>query len=197
MQLHANNTVHTEWVPITDEIVDQLHDRYHSWIDNLTEIRTRLETLRDDSEAGWKPSADLTERLNDLNKRDEVYAAKYMDTARAFLDAAEAEVTATKPQREQHAEKLKAALKDLRRAWENGWEKSDVWTPEERGEFMWLAYCNPELTSLRRIAEHNTTYFCQKLVAFYKLKNEEILIRSLNQKPRIRLGLKLLGRGRK
>jgi hypothetical protein len=179
---------------------EKLYDRYCTWIDTVRDIRERMEALREESRAFlWKPSPELTERLDDLNERDMLYAARHRDTARAFLEAAESDVAATRPQRLAQIEAMKETLKALRHAWENGWEHNDFsWTPEERLEFKWLVYCNPELKSLRRISQQNTIYFCQKAMAFQKARNEAILHRSLHQKPRLKLGLNLIGRkGRK
>ncbi|MET4208924.1 hypothetical protein [Bradyrhizobium sp. LA2.1] len=153
------------WVPLTDEIADRLHVGYCLWIDALTEIRRRMEYLRDQHRVGWNPSAELQQRLDDLNERDEVYAAHHMDTARAFLDAADGDINATLQDRTNRRTELIAAIVRLRHAWENGWQTADEWTPEERNELTWLMYCNPEMKSLYRIAEQNTLYFVAKLEA--------------------------------
>ncbi|OSJ34217.1 hypothetical protein BSZ19_12805 [Bradyrhizobium japonicum] len=153
------------WVLVTDEIADRLHVGYCLWIDALTEIRRRMEYLRDQHRVGWNPSAELQQRLDDLNERDEVYAAHHMDTARAFLDAADGDINATLQERTNRRTKLIGAIVQLRHAWENGWQTADEWTPEERNELTWLMYCNPEMKSLYRIAEQNTLYFVAKLEA--------------------------------
>lgn len=181
----------TNWVPLTDEIADRLHVGYCIWIEDLTEIRRRMAGLRNEWRMGWAPPTELVERLDDLNERDELYAARHMDTARAFLDAAEADATGTKPHRLARIEQLKAVIPTLKHGWENGWEKADTWTAEERSELMWLIHCNPELKSLFRIAEQNVVYFCRKydrLYRQYKLAERA----QLGLKPR--LGLKLLGK---
>lgn len=153
----------TEWVPLTDAIADQLHVKYLLWIEDLTEIRRRMESLRDVHRVGWKPPAELQERLDDLNERDELYAAQHMATARAFLDAAERDVEATRQERTNRRLELIAVLVQLRHAWENGWQTVDEWTPEERSELMWLIHCNPELKTLFNTSAQNVVYFYQKL----------------------------------
>lgn len=161
MSIHQ--TAPTQWVPITDEIVRSLECKYLLWIEDLTEIRRRMDALRDVHMVGWKPPTELQQRLDDLNERDELYAAKHMATARAFLDAAEADIEATRQERTTRRTDLIAALVDLRRAWESGWEKADTWTADERSELMWLIYCNPELNTLFNTSAQNVIYFCQKL----------------------------------
>src|SRR5437899_7148782 len=116
------------------DIVGQLYGKYCLWIEDLTEIRERFESLRDACRTGWKPSPEMSAALDDINERDELYAAKHMDVARAYLDAAEADVTATKPHRLARIEHMKEALVRLRFAWENGWQDYDKWTPGERSE---------------------------------------------------------------
>jgi hypothetical protein len=61
----------TEWVPVTDEIVAALHAKYFHWIDDLTEIRSRIDALRDELRIGWKPFAETSKALDDLNTNDE------------------------------------------------------------------------------------------------------------------------------
>lgn len=150
------------WTPVTDQVYDHLHAKYLLWIEDLTEIRRRMDYLRDQHRVGWKPPAELQQRLDDLNERDELYAAKHMATARAFLDAAERDVEATRQERTNRRLELIGVLCQLRHAWENGWQKEDEWTADERSELIWLIYCNPELKNLYRIAEQNTLYFFEK-----------------------------------
>lgn len=161
-------TVHTEvgapakWVPVTDEIIDKMYGAYCVWIINLTEIRERMQTLRDQYRTGWTPPPEIRVRLNDLYERDEEYSYKHMDVARAFLDAAERDVDATKIARAERRSQLVAALGSLKHAWEHGWKEMDTWTREERVELQWLIYANPDLEVLFRVAEQNLIYFCQK-----------------------------------
>ncbi|MET4254052.1 hypothetical protein [Bradyrhizobium sp. LA6.7] len=161
--MSINQAPPTQWVPINDEIVDHLHARYCVWIDDLTEIRERMDALRDAHRMGWKPPIELQERLDDLNERDELYAAKHMDVARAFLEAANTDINATLQARTNRRCDLIAALVELRCAWEAGWDKVDTWTPDERSELIWLIYANPELKNLFNISAQNVLYFCQKL----------------------------------
>jgi hypothetical protein len=121
MSIHANVGSPEKWVPLTDEMVDRLHEFYCDWIDNLTDIRERMHALRDEARIGWKPSSDISERLNDINERDQLYAAKHMDTARAFLNAAEAEAFASRPQRLARIERCKERSAALERACDAGW----------------------------------------------------------------------------
>jgi len=188
----------TEWVPVTDEIVSFLHVKYCLWIDDLTEIRERMDALRDAHRVGWKPPAELQERLDDLNERDELYAAKHMDVARAFLNAADADIAATEPQRSAQKETLIGALVQLKHAWENGWPTADTWTAEERSELMWLIYCNPELKSLFNTSAQNVVYFCQKYQRLYQRYREaERAQLGLGVKPKLKptLGMKRFGKG--
>lgn len=193
-----HQTPPTPWLPITDEIVGYLHAKYCIWIDDLTEIRERMNVLRDAHRGGWEAPAELRERLDDLNERDDLYAAKHLDVARAFLDAADADIAATEPQRLARLEQLKAALVQLKHAWENGWQKADTWTAEERSELIWLIYCNSELKSMFNISAQNVVYFCQK----YELLHKEYLKAERNQlglgtRPKLkpRLGMKRFGKG--
>ena len=155
-----------------------------------------MDCLRDQYYTGWTPSAELQERLNDLNERDAIYAAEHMDVARAFLDAAERDVNATRQVRTERREKLIAAIPVLKRAWEKGWETADKWTDEERVGIKWLIYCNPNLNSMRWIAEQSTIYFCQKLARYRKAAAADDYNRAygLRQNPKIKLGLNLLGK---
>lgn len=163
----------TKWVPLTDEFLDRLLVEYVAWIENLTEIRRRMAFLRDQYYAGWTPSAELQNRLADLQERDELYAAKHVSVARAFLNAAECDINATVQARTNRRTELIAAVVDLRRAWEGGWEKADEWTSDERNELIWLIYSNPELKSLIRISDQNIRYFCHKLQTFCNKRNSE------------------------
>lgn len=178
----------TAWVPLTDAIVDNLEIQYLAWIDDLTEIRRRMDALRDVHRVGWKPPAELQQRLDDLNERDELYAARHMVTARAFLAAAEADIEATEPQRLARKEQLIAALVQLKHAWENGWQKADTWTADERSELMWLIYCNPDLESLFNISAQNVVYFSQKYQRLYQQYKQAARAQlGLGVKPKLKL----------
>ncbi|SDJ33984.1 hypothetical protein SAMN05216338_104662 [Bradyrhizobium sp. Rc2d] len=186
------------WTPVTDQIYDHLHVKYLLWIEDLTEIRERMDALRDVHRVGWKPPAELRERLDDLNERDELYAARHMATARAFLDAAEADAAATEPERSARKEALIAAVALLRHAWENGWQTVDKWTPEERSELMWLIHCNPELKTLFNTSAQNVVYFYQKYERLHeRYKQYERLQLGLGVKPKLKpsLGMKRFGKG--
>ncbi|MGY3615946.1 hypothetical protein [Bradyrhizobium sp. USDA 10063] len=195
MNIHQSPPT-TKWVAVTDEILDRLHIGYCLWIDDLTEVRERMDALRDAAREGWKPSDELRERLDDLNERDELYAAKHMVVARAFLDAAEADVTATKPKRDAAHEHLRTVvIPMLKHAWENGWERiGHGFTPEERNELTWLIYCNPELKSLRRIAVQNTIYFWKKLEKL-RCQYEANVRAQLKPNLKPNLGMKRFGKG--
>ena len=189
----------TKWVPLTDEIVRSLEGPYLTWIIDLTEIRERFEALRDECRLGWKAPPELSAALDDINERDELYAAKHMDVARAYLAATEADATATKPQRLARIEHMKEALGHLRYAWEHGWQDEDIWTPGERNEIIWLLYCNPEFKNLFAIAERNTIYFCQKYQRLFEKREAERWreAQRLHLGTVPRLGPKLLGRNKR
>jgi hypothetical protein len=110
-----------EWVPLNDHMVSALYIKYRVWIADLTEIRARMEKLRDETRIGWSPFEQIQQALDDLNERDELYAAKHMDTARAFLDAAEAEAAASRPHRLARIERCKERIAALERAHKAGW----------------------------------------------------------------------------
>jgi hypothetical protein len=178
-----------KWVPLTPEIFDRLYAGYVVWIDDLTEIRERLAALREERRIGWKPSPDLTERLDDLNERDGLYAAKHMDTARAFLDAAETDVAATKPHRMAYIERLKERIAVLEKAFES-WHKR-VTFPKGYFEHYWaMTYGMRFHGASIHETEIIVTHFEAKLL---RLEAHD-RFRGLNQKPKMQLGLKLLGK---
>jgi hypothetical protein len=110
-----------KWVPLTEEIFDRIHAYYVIWIDHKCEIRERMSALRQEKWAGWEPSAETIKGLNDLNERIDLYAAKHMDTARDILSFAEADNTASRPQRLARIERARERVRALERAYEAGW----------------------------------------------------------------------------
>jgi hypothetical protein len=78
-----------KWTPVTDEIVDVLFVRYMRWIDDLTEIRERMDELRKAVKAGWVPDEISKRNLDRLNANDEWNAHHNMDNARTVLTCAE------------------------------------------------------------------------------------------------------------
>jgi hypothetical protein len=126
MSIQANVGSPEEWVPLTEEIFDQLYAKYCDWGACLTEIRERMNSLRDETRMGWKPPSEIKDRLDDLNNRDGVYAAKHMDTARCFLDAAEADAVSTKPRRIARIERLKERIDVLDKAFAEGWPRNNA-----------------------------------------------------------------------
>jgi hypothetical protein len=177
-----------------DEIVDGLYNKYCLWIDDLTEIRERFEALRDESRIGWKPLPELSERLDDLNERDELYAAKHMDVARAFLDAAESDVTATKPHRLARIERLKERIAMMESCYAE-WTKYEKFTRDESMAWCSIVGGMRFLSCFIDQTENNVAYFEAKLVRLYQryveARNDSL---GLNQKPKLNLGLNLLGR---
>ncbi|WP_441229444.1 hypothetical protein AB7828_03815 [Tardiphaga sp. 215_C5_N2_1] len=111
-----------EWQPLTDERFDALHNDYCSWISDLTDIRQRMEMLRDEARVGWTPSAEISASLDNLNTDDERFAAHDMDAARRVLDAAEADVAATKPHRTARIDRAKERIAALEKACTEGWK---------------------------------------------------------------------------
>lgn len=87
--MHATTGQPETWVPVTDEIFDNLYARYMHWIDNLSEIRQRMAELRDAVEAGWKPDPQSQSNLDRLNANDEWNAHHNIDNARTVLLCAE------------------------------------------------------------------------------------------------------------
>jgi hypothetical protein len=200
------NTVSTkasepEWVPLTPEIFDLLFVKYCDWGSCLTEIRERIAALREETRIAWKPPSDIEERLNDLNERDGLYAAKHMPTARAFLDAAEADAAATKPHRLAHIERLKERIAALEKAYEDGWPKRAKFTKEEHSGWFCMVWGMRFNACFIDETEVVVRYFEEKLLqlhryeaAYEAAKQDYDRFRGLNQKPKMQLGLKLLGK---
>lgn len=115
------STSQREWVPLTDEIMSVLHAKYYEWIDNVNEIRERMDALREETRTGWKAPPQIDDALTHVNKEDEWFAAKGMDTARGILATAEADAAASKPHRMARIEQLTERTRRLESAYTAGW----------------------------------------------------------------------------
>lgn len=91
MTIHADVGSPEKWIPVTDEIVDQLHEKFGRWIDDLNEIHERMEALRRAVAAGWVADAISHRNLNRINANAKHIALKQMDIARTVLTCAEFE----------------------------------------------------------------------------------------------------------
>jgi hypothetical protein len=100
---------------------DLLYDKYCDWIDDLTEIRERMDGLRDETRIGWVPPDSISRALNLLNREDDWFAARNMDGARNILAAAERDADGTRPHRLARIERCKERIAALERAYEAGW----------------------------------------------------------------------------
>lgn len=143
------STVAQNWVPLTDGMVSALHAKYLTWIDDLTEIRERVERLRDETRTGWRPPSPLYSTLNLLNREDEHFAARDMDRARCILDAAEADAANSKPLR---LDRLKWCKERIARLMAKGWNPTEglKWPHPMvvdwvglQGSFSLLCACTP------------------------------------------------------
>lgn len=137
---------------------DLLHDLYCDWIRDLTEMRKRMEALRDETRIGWKPPENISRVLTILNREDDWFAARNMDGARNILAAAEACANDTRPHRLARIERCKKRIAALERAYEAGWRPHEgkKWPDPEV-----VAWCDlfggfrfNDLDSVERTIEH-------------------------------------------
>lgn len=110
-----------EWTPVSDDIVSSLHDRYQVWIADLSEIRDRMNALRDEHLLGWRAPIEISSALNFLHREDERFAAEDISGARRILAAAEANSEGSKAHRMVRIERCKERIAALERAYNAEW----------------------------------------------------------------------------